>query len=275
MYKPFSHIVFGILMLTCGFVGKANGLTIAAPKDPILYVVDSRSQLGTINLANFEVDVIGNMGVNMFDIAFRGDGTLFGVDPAGLYEIDPATAATTPVGGANFGRGFGGTTMNALVFSRQGTLYGAGRDSTLYTIDPNTGIASPIGPIGFDSAGDLAFDKHGQLLMSSTRNSLVSIDLATGAGTEIGDLGYSSVLGLVRDHEDEMYGLSYSDVFKVDPITGQGTQFFNYGSSDLSRAYGGSFREEARTPEPTTLGLAGLSMLCLVCRRASRRTPCA
>ena len=166
-----------------------GGLVYGQIVDPILYFVDRGQQLGTINLNSGEVDVVGRLGVQLHDIAFHDDGRLFGVDPNGLYEVDPMTASTTPIGG----NGFAGTLMNALVFSTEGILYAAGRDSTLYTIEPETGTASSVGHIGFDSAGDLAFDGSGQLYLSSTRDTLVQVDSETGVGTEIGPFGFDGI----------------------------------------------------------------------------------
>lgn len=209
--------------------------------DPILYVVDEDSRLGTINLTTGAANVVGGLGVNLFDIAFRADGKLFGVDPEGLYEVNPVTASTSLIGG----QGFDGTIMNALVFSSDGTLYAAGRDSTLYTVEPETGTATSVGTIGFNSAGDLAFDASGQLYLSSTRNTLVKVDTTSGAGTEIGEFGFAEVLGLARDQNNVVYGYSFSDIFTVDLETGTGTQLLSYLGSGLSQAFGGSFREEA------------------------------
>ena len=247
--------------------------------DSTLYVVDSYSRLGTINLSTFEVDVVGVMDVNLNDIAFRADGKLFGVGPSGLYEVDPETAATTRIGGRRpRGRGFDGSGMNALVFSTDGTMYAAGRDSTLYTIDPDTGSASAVGPIGFDSAGDLVFDESGQLFMSSTEDMLVKIDPSTGAGTEIGAFGFPQVLGLARDQDNVTYGYSMSNIFTIDLATGQGTQLFNYQGNGLSQAFGGSFWGEAvmcDTPEPGSLVLAAMaSLLSLFSGGRRRRNRC-
>jgi hypothetical protein len=79
-----------------------------------------------------------------------------------------------------------------------GILYGAahvGADnpSTLYRIDPTTGVATAIGPIGYDEVGGLAFHRDGRLYGVGKKPGpnnwvLIEIDPATGDGTAVGSL---------------------------------------------------------------------------------------
>jgi hypothetical protein len=75
-----------------------------------------------------------------------------------------------------------------------GALGGSNVTSDLYTIDPNTGVATPIGPIG-DAVTGLAFDSGGTLYGTTSNNSganpesLITIDTTTGDGTLVGPLG--------------------------------------------------------------------------------------
>lgn len=86
------------------------------------------------------------------------------------------------------------------------TLFGSvhlGSDglSTLYRIDPATGAATPIGPIGFERVGSIDFHADGTLYGVGERDDvnetpiLISIDPLTGAGKEIGPLITSNVGG--------------------------------------------------------------------------------
>jgi hypothetical protein len=153
--------------------------------------------------------------------------------------------------------------MNALVFSTDGTLYSAGGNGRLYTVDTTSGVASLVGAIGFASSGDLAFDQFGQLYMSSEDDTLVKIDESTGQGMEIGPFGFNDVLGMARDENDVMYGYSFTDILTIDLVTGQGTLFFDYGGSWLTKAFGGSFRQEAFIPEPSAGSLGAIGLWCL------------
>lgn len=244
----------------------STSAAIAGSVQPVLYVDDAAGRLGTINLSTGEAKVIGHLGVTLFDIAFDADENLYGVNPNGLWLIDRHTAESTFIGG-NYPYN---AQMNALVFGPNGTLYAAGRDSVLYTVDTGTGFATPVGDMGFASAGDLAFDKRGRLYLSSTNDSLVQIDLATGKGTEIGSFGFSQVLGLARSDDGIMYGYSGQQIFTVDLDTGAGTLLRDYVGSGLSQAYGGSFLGEAIVPEPTGIALA-LSALSMLLGFAHRR----
>jgi hypothetical protein len=80
-------------------------------------------------------------------------------------------------------------------FAQETVLYGAAHTSsngpsTLFRIDPASGAATPIGPIGFNHCGGLDFDTAGTLFGTAQLNNragvLISIDRSTGQGAEIG-----------------------------------------------------------------------------------------
>ncbi len=90
---------------------------------------------------------------------------------------------------------------SSLPVSAQGTvLYGAryaGEDgpATLYRIDPTTGDATVIGPIGFERCGGMDFNAAGILFATAERMDgsnttvLITINPNTGVGTEVGEIG--------------------------------------------------------------------------------------
>src|SRR5262249_7030931 len=149
----------------------------------------------TVDVPTGKVAIRGTMARVMFDIAFDPAGALYGVDARStLYRIDPTNAATTRVGPV-------GAAINALVFAPDGTLYGAGRSlyridpatgagtrigsfhglrsagdlafdgagklylstttNRLARVDPVSGSAAVIGPIGFRRIFGLAFGPDG------------------------------------------------------------------------------------------------------------------
>lgn len=66
--------------------------------------------------------------------------------------------------------------------------------STLYTIDPATGAATAVGPIGFNAVSGLDFDAESTLYGTGFRPAdgehvLLTIDPATGQGSEVGPTG--------------------------------------------------------------------------------------
>ncbi len=132
------------------------------------------------------------------------------------------------------------------------TLYGAAtnsasggqpRPSSLYTIDPQTGTATEVGPIGFNNVTGLAFLPDGRLVGSANGDNefvdntalLIEIDTATGQGTLI-DVIDDNVNGECGRMPDITYDLTrntlfgYSDscdtlegLYTIDPVTGAGT----------------------------------------------------
>lgn len=236
-----------------------------APAAPILWVNDGNGVLGTVDVGSGEVDIVGNMGIGMTDIAFAPNGDLYGISATQLYSINSSTAAATPIGPTGISLG------NALVFEMDGTLYGAGGGtSSLYQINPTTGAGTAIGNVGYASAGDLAF-VGADLYMSSLSHELIRIDLDGGAaGTSVGPFGFTFVFGLATPGNGALYGISGTQVFSVDVASGAGTLIRNYAGQGLAGAYGSSFITEA-TPEPSAALLLAIGAGSLTCWRRRRR----
>ena len=118
-----------------------------------------------------------------------------------LVTIDQTTGASTVVGTMFPG---GVDRVPGLTFDTGGTLYGVVHQagpSSLYTINPTTGVPTLVGPIGFDKVGAIEFGPDGILyggVGSNVTNAgaLISIDPSTGAGTLIGPTGFLAISGL-------------------------------------------------------------------------------
>lgn len=237
---------------------------------PIMHVHDSSGNLGTVDVEDGGVDIIGSMGVVMTDIAFNPNGDLFGISFNALFSIDPLTAAATFIG---FHHVPGG---NALVFANDGTLYSAGFSSTsLYQIDPMTGVTSSLGNMGYASGGDLAFF-DGSLYLASSSSQLVNVDLSDVASTyAVGSFGVAGVYGLATGDDNVLYAVANTSVYEVDTLTGAAIHPTSFASQGLGVAYGQSFYTEAgaENPPPTVdvaepasvalfgTGLAGLLLM--------------
>lgn len=235
-------------------IGVCLSCSMAVYAAPTLWFGDSAGRLATIDIANGNVNVIGNMGVAMTDIAFDPNGQLWGIDFMSLYKIDKSTANRTSVGVL-------GTSANSLVFDTSGTLYAA--NTSLYKVNTATGIASLVGNGGhpYASSGDLAFVDGNIFLSSGGGDKLVKINTGNGAGTLIGNIGFSSVFGLASPNGTDLYGMSGTQVLSINPATGAGTSIHNYNGQGLSAAYGTAFFPEAGAEEKKgmTWGFAGAS----------------
>lgn len=90
--------VLGIIVLTVILCART------ASAGPIMFVHDSGGNLGTVDVANGAVSVIGNMGVLLTDIGFDPSGALYGVSFTDFYSINRLTAATTLIGSLGVGQ---------------------------------------------------------------------------------------------------------------------------------------------------------------------------
>lgn len=233
--------------------------------EPLLFIHDGSFNLGTVDVATGAVSIIGNMGVQMTDIAFDPDGNLFGVSFSDVYSINKNTAQVSLIGAHGIAGG------NALLFGSDGTLYAAGADTTnLFTVNPNTGESAVEFDMGFQSAGDLAFNSGRFFLAARLAgdDALVEIDLGVPSATSIGSFGFDTVFGLATGSDGVLYALSGTNVLTVDIGTGAATVHQSFGGQGMSESFGSSFFTEAgatesEVPEPATLALVGLSALAM------------
>lgn len=236
---------------------------------PILWVGDLDSNLGTVDAATGNVNVIGNMGTFMTDIAFDPLGNLYGISFSNLYSIDKNTASATLIGN------FGGTSLNSLTFDAAGNLYAA--NNSLYSINVATGAASLIGSGGdaYTSSGDLAFI-GGELFLTSnsTPDNLFKLDTSTGFGTLIGNIGFNVVYGLATNNNVDLFGVDGTSVLSIDAVSGTGTFLVDYSGQGLAAAGGAAFFSEAGAsaiPEPSTLAIFTLGIMGLASRRFKKK----
>lgn len=220
-----------------------------ASKAAIIYVSTGNNQLLTIDTTTQTTALIGNTGVQLFDIAFSPSGALFGVTSNSLFSVSSTTGASTLIGSLNV------SFVNALGFDQAGVLYGAGGNS-LFTIDTSTGLATSIGTGSFSSAGDLDFVGNTLYLSSdsSPNDNLVSLNPANAAATTVGSLGFDEVFGLVNDSSSStLFGLtSGGQVLSVNTATGAGTSQF---SSGINRIFGAAIN-----PVPGPLPVLGVGV---------------
>lgn len=115
-----------------------------------------------------------------------------------------------------------------------GARAGSASTSDLYTIDPATGAATAVGPIGYAVTG-LAMDPTTGTLYGATSNNsgaspraIITIDTSTGAGTLVGPLGlgpFGVSSDICFDASGQLYGWSENtdDLIAIDKGTGAAT----------------------------------------------------
>ena len=108
-----------------------------------------------------------------------------------------------------------------------------GSDDQLYTIDLETGDATPIGPTGFNDIECLTFNLTGDTLFGvndgEEEDVLVTCNPDTGACNEVGPLGVSGgECGLAFDCNGNLFlgapGEEGGFFYSVNPETGQATE---------------------------------------------------
>ena len=164
-----------------------------------LYGVDDvKDRLVTCDLKTGGCTTVGGLGLDVTDtgLAFANDGRLFmstdaPKNPLRFFSLDLKTGAATWIGNQ-------GTEVTGLAGNLFG-LYGLGGDGkdNLLIVDPGTGKATPIGPLGGVTLqdGGLDFDRDGTLYglndlgpgnnASGKPSQLFKIDTQTGKATVV------------------------------------------------------------------------------------------
>jgi hypothetical protein len=101
-------------------------------------------------------------------------------------------------------------------------------ETNLYSVNPGSGQATPVGPVGLEVTGLAARGKVLYGLGEDVSGKLVTIDTATGAATSVGPLVNVGLgrSGLAFDAQGTLWGIvkGYpSTLFTVDTDTGLAT----------------------------------------------------
>jgi hypothetical protein len=176
----------------------ANGdqmTDLAVTPDGRVYGI-SFSTLYSVNKTTGKATRIGDVpGSSNNGLTFLPDGNLLASDSAGdLKRINPATGAVTDLG--TFGNGL--SSAGDLVAVANGTLYGVSAttagggdgsgNNVLLRIDPATGHATVVGPIGYGNVWGLAY-VNSTILGFTTGGQILRIDPQTGAGSVLATRG--------------------------------------------------------------------------------------
>ncbi|UCF49952.1 MAG: hypothetical protein JSU91_00285 [Thermoplasmatales archaeon] len=160
--------------------------------DGIWYFTVENGILYCLDIFTCEMWLIGGGGVDILDIAYNPKNhKMYGSSEDNhLYKIDQFTGEQEQIGP------FGGDVMSMvwMSFNGDGVLYGWDQLGNLYTIDTETGEATPY-PIGFPihylTDGDFCRETNLLYITAyTTTGQLYVLDLDTGEYTLIGNIGY-------------------------------------------------------------------------------------
>jgi PEP-CTERM motif len=287
-----------------------------------IWVDDDKNNLYTIDLGNNNsikpIVTISGLGTSLSDnqitdIAFDGNGKLWGITFQSLYQIDIGTGVATRATNA-LGGGDAAPSFTSLVFGADGTLYaanqGVGQPSgQLFTVNTDTTNAATFGKAtsvngdptapqqsaaclaqsgggndscpfiathpAFRSSGDLAF-VGGQLFLSSTATGVPDSLVNLDQGAVAGtphSLGNTAVWGLATVGTS-LFGAAGQSIYTVD--TGSGAMKLLQTYSTTGNFNGATYYEGAvaGVPEPSTYAML-LAGLGFIGFVARRRLPAA
>ncbi len=214
----------------------ASGAWFSTGGVPLLGLLDTsgRAMYGTNGSELFTIDpstaattfigAVGSFGI-VADIDCAPDCVMYGGTGFGggdLITIDQSSGAEAFIGN-NGSPGENDSALEWVGSTLYGVISGSGvSPSTLVTIDPISGTATPIGLTGVGPIGGIAYNTLTGIMygveagMTATGN-LVRIDLTTGAATVIGPTGFAGVGAL---EFDAATGILYGGVGGVDPAGG-------------------------------------------------------
>lgn len=214
------------------------------------------------------IGTTGTVGGLAYD---ANTGTMFlsSTSQDNLWTIDINTGVATLVGLYNVGTE---VVMHGLEVDDTGQLYGYSTNlasgARFFSINRNTGQATPISDPGFGGFGSLGFVPGTQtmFLSDTVGDQLWTINRLTGAATVVGPFGVTTQVGVGMAY-DPAYGLlavnnsGQDALYSLNLQTGAATLISNLTSGNmLSLAF-------VPIPAPGTIVLLGLAGVACVRRR--------
>ncbi|HTB11544.1 MAG TPA: IPT/TIG domain-containing protein [Bryobacteraceae bacterium] len=202
---------------------------------------------GIVDLNSGAFTLIGNMGSGGYDGLAVANGTLYTEQNGLLYSVNTANANLTLIGGVtgtpNLST-FGSTTTGLYGMAPTGSF----SVETLFSINPQTGAITAIGPIGAIPNGQGYYARlsvGSSTLYMEFNGSLYTINTTTGAATELGTTDSHDYLSSVLLLE---YGTYYA-------ATDIGIATVNIATGQIdphSSIFGAAGTPVALAPDPLT-----------------------
>jgi uncharacterized protein (TIGR03437 family) len=208
-----------------------------------------QNPLGIVDLNSGAFTLIGNMGSGGYDGLAVANGTLYTEQNGLLYSVNTANANLTPIGGVT------GTPNLATFGSTTTGLYGLGSTgsfdvATLFSINPQTGAMTAIGPLGANAVPNgqgyyARLSVGSSTLYMEFNSNLYTINTTTGAATQVGTTDSNGFLTSVLLLE---YGTYYVG-------TGSGIATINVATGQIdphSSIFGAAGSPVGLAPDPLT-----------------------
>ncbi|MCK9490134.1 MAG: DUF4394 domain-containing protein [Xanthomonadales bacterium] len=165
------------------------------------------------------VSLIGDAGMHIYALDFDPTGTILHAidnDLRALGTLDIGTGqftSTAPVSGVPNNANFTGLTIHPVTGAAYVSDSVTGGNSTLYSIDLDTGVADVIGDMGVPLMIDIAMNCAGELYGHSiTTDSFYRIDPDTGAADLVGPYQFSTNFAQGMDF-DNASGKLYASLY--------------------------------------------------------------
>ncbi len=184
-----KHAAAGLLA-----IGVLVTLPASLQADNLAYMLGTaalgvENPLGTVDLNTGVFTLIGNMGSGGYDGLAVANGILYTEQNGLLYSVNTRNANLTLIGGLsgqNLGT-FGSTTSGLYSVANAPSS----EVTTLYSINPETGAVTAIGPIGASAVpnglgSEVILSVGSSTLYMEFDSTLYTINTATGAATEVG-----------------------------------------------------------------------------------------
>lgn len=205
----------------------AFGLNLNAIEGNTLVRFDAAAPGSTTPIGAVERTLVGG--------AFLGGdfATMYSLDfdSGELVRMDTADAGVEAVGVAATlnGEDWSGLALDPTdgTLYASSTLMSGGLSSTLYTIDPATGAATPVGPIaGGGRVIEIAADVGGQLYgVDIDGDVLIAVDKTSGAASAIGALGFDAEFAEGLDFDPSTDVLYFAAVDDESPFSQPGRMY--------------------------------------------------
>jgi hypothetical protein len=231
----------------------------------LLYITDTSDNFGTVNLNTDTVTYLGNSGMELRDIGFTNNGSLYGISLTNLWTVSTTSGKTSSVGSLG---GAGQGAMVALTNDGNNLVAGSVLTNQIYAVD-----VSPLKTTAFsgtltgDTSGGLTFGANGDLYDILTNGILDQVKISGNSivSTAIGQTGNMHITGMATEANGTVLAIAGTEIYVVNTTTAALLPLFNYAGHGLTTDTGAAIAPGGLVvvPEPgnvalLVLGLGGL-----------------